>query len=491
MTARKNKNGITSMKTNRLAPTAWLGALILAGCAAPAFQPPQLDVPAAFKEQPVPAASAEEAARWKPAQPAEAQPRGEWWKVFGDARLDALIAQATQANPGLAAAAARLKQARAIAGITQAEQVPTVDAGFGVERSRASAAARGLPEGTPVQPGTVWQGRLSASYEVDLFGRIDSAVNAAEADAAASEALHRSVLLALQADVVQTWFRLRATDAELALLRETIGTREESVRITQRRFEVGDVGELDVVRARTELATTRAQAHALERERSRLEHALAVLLGRPASAFDAPPDPLAEPAVLPAIPAGLPSALLERRPDISAAQHAMMAANARIGAARAAMFPALRLTAAGGGESAELADLFEWSSRSWVLGALMSLPVIDGGRNRNNVLRSEAALEEAVAGYRQTVLAAFAEVEDNLSALRTLAQQAAAIEDALASARRSAELADKLYAAGRSGYLEVLDAQRNLQAVQRDAVQLRGARAVATVALVRSLGGAW
>ena len=491
MTGYKNKNGMASMKTNRLAPAAWLGALILAGCAAPAFEPPQLAVPAAYKEPLVPAASAAEAARWKPAQPAEAQPRGEWWKVFGDARLDALIAQATQANPGLAAAAARLKQARAIAGVTQAEQVPEVNAGFGVQRSRPSAVSLGQADGTPVRPATAWQGRLSASYEVDLFGRIDSTVNAAEADAMASEALHRSVLLALQADVAQTWFRLRTADAELALLRETVGTREENVRITQRRFEVGDVGELDVVRARTELATTRAEAHALERERARLEHALAVLLGQPASTFDAAPNALTQAAALPQIPAGLPSALLERRPDISAAQHAMMAANARIGAARAAMFPALRLTAAGGGESAELADLFEWSSRSWVLGALMSLPVIDGGRNRNNVLRSEAALEEAVAGYRQAVLAAFADVEDNLSALRTLAQQAAAIDEALTSARRSAELADKLYAAGRSGYLEVLDAQRNLQTVQRNAVQLRGARAVATVALIRSLGGAW
>lgn len=229
----------------------------------------------------------------------------------------------------------------------------------------------------------------------------------------------------------------------------------------------------------------------LERQRAQLEHALAVLLGKPAAAFAAQPDPLAESALPPGIPAGLPSALLERRPDIAAAQRAMMAANARIGAARSAMFPALRITGAGGGESADLSDLFKWSSRSRIIGALLSMPIIDGGRNRNNIARSEAALEESVARYRESVLVAFAEVEDNLAGLRTLAHQVQAIDDAVISARRSAELANKLRAAGRSSYLDVLDAQRNLQSVERSAVQLRGMRATTTVALIRSLGGGW
>ncbi len=476
------------MKTKPfLAPV--LGILVLTACAAPPFEAPQIEIPAAYKEDA--AMPQAQAGRWKPAEPAEAQPRGEWWKAFNDPQLDRLITDATHANASLAAAAARVRQARAVAGIAESWRYPTLDAGVGVQRERVSTDLPGLPQGAPLPAQTGWQARLAAGYEVDLFGRIANAVSAAQADAATSEALHRSVLLALQADVAQTWFLLRSSDAELALLRNTLGTREESLRIIRRRFDIGDVGELDVTRARTELATVRAEAQALERERARLEHGLAVLLGRPAPAFDAAAQPLAEGVALPVIPAGLPSALLERRPDISAAQTAMMAANARIGAARAAMFPALRLTAAGGVESTELADLFQWSSRSWVLGALMSLPVIDGGRHRNNVLRSEAVLEESVAGYRQTVLAAFAEVEDNLVGLRTLAGQATAIDEALASAMRSAELANKLYAAGRSGYLDVLDAQRNLHTVQRRAVQLRGARAVATVALVRSLGGGW
>jgi outer membrane protein, multidrug efflux system len=463
-----------------------LAALMLAACAAPELHPPQIDMPSSFKEDAV-----GEAARWKPAQPAEAQARGEWWKVFGDSELNKLIDEATAANANLAAAAARVKQARALAGISEADRIPQIGAGFGVQRGRASDVSLGLPQGTPAPTATAWQGKLTASYEVDLFGRVANNVSAAQADAAASEATYRSVLLALQADVAQTYFRERALDAELALLNETVRLRDENVRINQRRYDLGDLGELDLARAKTELSTTRSEAIALERQRAQLEHALAVLLGKPAAAFSLDSNPLTASVALPGIPAGLPSALLERRPDIAAAQRAMIAANARIGVAKSAMFPALRLTAAGGGESAELSDLFKWSSRSWLLGALMSLPIIDGGRNRAGVARSEAALEESVAAYRQNVLTAFAEVEDNLVGLRTLAGQTQAIDDAVASARRSAQLANTLFEAGRSGYLDVLDAQRNLATVERNAVQLRGLRATTTVALIRSLGGGW
>lgn len=468
-----------------------LAALILAGCAAPELREPQLDVPAAFKESAVPTLSAAEAARWKPAQPAEAQPRGEWWKAFNDSTLNKLIDDATAANANLAAAAARVKQARALAGVAEADRTVAVNAQFGPQRALASGISLNLPPGTPVQPTTSWQAKLTASYEVDLFGRVAGNISAAQADAATSEATYRSVLLALQADVAQTYFRLRASDAELAFLNQTVRLREENVRINQRRYDLGDLGELDLSRAKTELATTRADAIAVERQRAQLEHALAVLLGKPAAAFNAQNNPLLETSALPGIPAGLPSTLLERRPDIAAAQRAMIAANARIGVAKSAVFPALRLTAAGGAESADLSDLFKWSSRTWLIGALLSLPVIDGGRNRANITRSEAALEESVASYRQSVLTAFAEVEDNLAGLRTLAGQAQAIDDAVASARRSAELASKLYQAGQSGYLDLLDAQRNLATVERSAVQLRGTRAATTVALIRSIGGGW
>lgn len=472
------------MKKNALLPL--LAAMVLAGCVTPELQAPKLDVPAAFKE-----ATSADAARWKPAQPAEAQPRGEWWKAFNDSTLNRLIEDASAANANLAAAAARVKQARALAGVAEADRIPNVNVDAGGQRARASATSLGLPQGTSVAPVTAWHGRLTASYEVDLFGRVSANVSAAQADADASEATYRSVLLALQADVAQTYFRLRAIDAELAFLNETVRLREENVRINQRRYDLGDLGELDLARSKTELATTRSDAIALERQRAQLEHALAVLLGRPAAAFSAEANPLLASSTLPGIPAGLPSALLERRPDIAAAQRAMIASNARIGLARSAMFPALRLTGAGGGQSEDLSDVFKWSSRTWIVGALLSMPLIDGGRNRANIARSEAALEESVAGYRHSVLSAFAEVEDNLAGLRTLAGQTQAIDEAVASARRSAELANKLYAAGRSSYLDVLDAQRNLAAVERNAVQLRGTRATTTVALIRSLGGGW
>jgi outer membrane protein, multidrug efflux system len=475
-----------------------LAALLLSACAAPAFHQPAVSMPAAFKESQVAPVASNEAVRsaadgttWKRAQPAESQPRGEWWKAFNDARLDSLIAQATASNQNLTVAAAHVKQARAIAGIAESARMPQVGVGVDAQRARLSPFEAGQAAGSPIAPGTSYRANLSASYEVDLFGRVSSGVAAARGDAGAAEATFRSVLLSLQADVAQTYFRLRALDAELATVSQTVRLREESVRVTGRRFELGDIGEFDLSRAKTELSTARAEAIGLQRRRASTEHALAVLLGQPASDFSAAGDPLEASVNLPLIPAGLPSSLLERRPDIAAAQRTMEAENARIGVARSAMFPALSIGASGGGVAGTFGDVFKWSSRSWLLGAALSMPLIDGGRNRNNVARSEAALEEAVGAYRQSVLAAFAEVEDNLSGLRVLAGQGAEIDQAVASARRSADLARKLYEAGRSGYLELLDAQRNLATVERAAVQLRGDRAITTVALIRALGGGW
>ncbi|MDP9108055.1 MAG: efflux transporter outer membrane subunit [Pseudomonadota bacterium] len=472
----------------RLRGALLMAALVLAGCAsAPPLPAPELAIPTAYKE----AVAAPDGTRWTAAQPAESAARGMWWLAFDDPVLTELIATATAANPNLAAAAARVRQSRALTGVAEADRIPAIGAGAGVQRGRTAPVTLGLPAGTPVAAGTQWQARLSASYEVDLFGRVANNVSAAKADQAASEATYRSVLLALQADVAQTYFRLRESDAEQALLDETVRLRSENVRINQRRFDLGDLGELDLARAKTELATTRADALAVARQRAQLEHALAILTGRPPAAFSAARNPLSEVMVLPNVPAGLPSTLLERRPDVSAAQYAMMASNARIGVARAAMFPALSLTGAGGYASDGLSDLFKWTSRSWLLGALLSLPVIDGGRNQAAIARSQAALDESVASYRQSVLTAFADVEDNLSGLRILAQQADATNDAVVAARRAADLSGKLYRAGSSNYLDSLDAQRNLVAVERNAVQLRGARATATVGLIRALGGAW
>ena len=474
----------------KLRVTPLLAALILAGCSlTPELKTPVVETPAAFKEDVAPRV-AEDGTRWKRAQPAEAQPRGEWWLAFRDPALTSLIEEAARANPSLAQAAARVRQARALTGIAQADRMPQVGVSTGVQRARPSAVGSGLPEGTALPISTQYQLNLNASYEVDLFGRVAASVSAARADAAAQEALYRSVLLALQADVAQAYFQLRAFDAELDTLNRTVDLRAQSVKVNQSRFDNGDIGEFDLARSRTELATARAEAIGLQRARAQTEHRLALLLGRPAAAFTAENKPL-DGSALPAIPAGLPSALLERRPDIAAAQQALIAANARIGLAKAAMYPDLSLGATLGTQSGDSSNIFKWSARSWVLGALLSAPIIDGGRNRANIERSEAVLEENVAGYRQTVLSAFAEVEDNLSGLRILAEQGEQVDSAVVSARRSADLAKKLYDAGRSSYLDLLDAQRNLAAAERTAVQLRGSQAVTTVALVRSLGGAW
>ncbi|MET0681458.1 MAG: efflux transporter outer membrane subunit, partial [Burkholderiales bacterium] len=368
-------------------------ALVLAGCSlAPEFKQPEVEVPGRYKEL-----GPDERGAWKPARPAETSPRGEWWNVFNDPMLDQLEAEATAANQNLRAAAARVEQARALVGVAKADRIPQVNAGFGPSRIQPTGVSLGLPPGTDVDPYTAWRALVTVSYEVDLFGRVSDTINATRSDYESNVATFRSVTLALQADVAQTYFALRATDDELRILRETVDWRDESVRLLQKRFDLGDISELDLARAKTEAANTRTEAIGLERRRGELEHALAVLLGEPPAALAIDPAPLGN--ELPVIPAGLPSALLERRPDIAAASRQMAAANSRIGVAKSAFFPALNLTAAGGFESADLADLFNWSSRTWLLGPLvatiLAAPIIDGGRNRANLERAEAALQES------------------------------------------------------------------------------------------------
>ena len=462
---------------------------MLAGCSVmPKFEPPAVEIPAQYKEL-----GTDERGTWKEAEPADGVPRGKWWKLFRDPVLDQFELQAAESNQNLKGAAARVAQARALLGVTAADRYPQGTIGFGPTRERPSAVSQGLPDGTDTRTVTMWRAPLSASYEVDLFGRVASSVSAAEHDLAATEALYRQVMLALQADVAQTYFNLRATDAELDVLRETVRTREENVRLLRRRFDLGDIGELDLARARTELSTTRTDAIGLERQRAQFEHALAVLLGKAPASLTLAPAPLA--TEVPRVPAGLPSALLERRPDIAAAQRTMMATNARIGVARSAFFPSLTLTGTAGFESNELGNLFQWTSRTWLLGPLigtaLSMPIFDGGRRRANVDRAWAALDESVSDYRQRVLVAFSEVEDNLAGLRVLSAQSAATRDSLTSASRALKLADTRYRAGATSYLDVIDAQRGLLSIRRLETQLAGARATSTVALIRALGGGW
>ncbi|HKY01548.1 MAG TPA: efflux transporter outer membrane subunit, partial [Burkholderiales bacterium] len=396
-------------------------------------------------------------------------------------------------NPQLLAAAARLRQARAIVDVVNADRLPQVGAFAGVNRQKPTGALLNIPEEVDISPYNTWRAELGASWEVDLFGRIGDGVRAANSDANSSEANYRSLMLALQADVASIYFQLQASDVELALLRDTVGWREQNVDLTQKRFNAGASSELDLARAKTELSTTRSEMHALTRQRARLEHALAALLGKPPASFDLAPQTLT--ATVPTIPPGLPSTLLERRPDVVAAQHSLIAANARIGVARAAFFPVLNLTASGGYASSELDDLFDWSSRTWVLGPLagtmLTLPIFTGGRNSANLDRSWAEYDEAVANYRGRVLNAFADVEDGLSDLRTLNAQAESNTAALESSRRASSITDARYKAGAVSYFEVIDAQRSQLSIERLNVQIDGARRIATVALIRALGGGW
>jgi multidrug efflux system outer membrane protein len=465
-------------------------ALLAAGCSlAPKLDQPEVDVPARYKAL----GPDEPRGEWKPAEPADATTRGEWWKVFGDPVLDELEAQAVAANPSLKVAAARLAQSRAVVGVVAAERYPRVDVGFGPTRIKQTGVSLGLPQGTDIPPYTAWRGQLTASWEADLFGRISDSVAAARSDAAAAEALYGSALLAVQADVAQAYFALRQTDEELQIVRDTVTSREESLRLVQRRFDAGDISELDLAQAKTELGLAQTQVYGLERQRAQLENGIATLLGKAPASFTLAPAPLA--STVPSIPAGLPSTLLERRPDVAAASRTMAASNARIGVAKAAFFPVLRITGFAGYESNDLSELFQWSSRTWALGPLfgtiLTMPIFDGGRNQANLDRSYAVLEESVGVYRQTVLGAFADVENNLVALRTFAGQADALGASVTSARRALAVAESRYRAGSASYLEVVDGQRTLLTVQRLDVQVRGARQTSTVALIRALGGGW
>ena len=466
-------------------------ALFLAGCAVgPHYERPATDTPKAFKEAYL---SPQAAQQWKTAQPSDDIQRGRWWTIFNDSDLNSLEDLAMAANQDLKAAAARVAQARALLKGSRSELFPQIDAGLGVNRQRASNASQGLAADAPNSPKSLWRAQAGVSYEADLFGRVASSVDAATADAQQSEALFQSVRLALQADAAQGYFAIRRLDAEQELYRNTVQLRTQTLRLVQRRFTEGDISELDVARAKSELASAQSESLGIARQRAQAEHALAILLGKAPAEFSMSPRPLERISI--GIPAGLPSSLLERRPDIAAAERAMAGANARIGAARAAFFPRLNITGALGYESSQLQDLFEWSSRTFLIGPLigtvLSLPLFDGGQRQAGLDRAKAKYEEDVALYRQTVLNAFREVEDSLSSLRILGDQTKIQQDAVQSAARAAQLSQIQYREGSISYLDVLDADRVVLQQRRTAVQLDGQQAQATVQLIRAIGGGW
>ena len=468
---------MTSLLKTSLIPL--VAALVLAGCASTStFTPTAAPAaPTAFKE--------DGAARFANVGPAEAQPRGAWWTVFSDPVLDNLVLRASANNTDVQQAAARVLAARALLRDAQADLLPQVNASLGASRATIQPGFGAAPG----QASNLGNAGLAASWEPDFFGKLGKTRNAARLDAQSREAALQSTRLVVQSDVAQAYFELRALDAERDIVRQTVAAYADTLRLTERRYQAGDVAELDLARVQAEVASTNSQALALDRDRALHEHALAVLLGELPTAFTLAPGDWS--GALPGVPAGVPSTVLARRPDVSAAQLAMQAAETRAGVARLAWFPDVALTANGGYASTDIGDLFKWSARAWGIGALMSLPVFDGGRRAAGVQTANAQWDLAAASYREQVLGAFRDVEDQLASLRLLADQAGAQKVAVDASTRATVLSDARYRNGLVSQLELLDARRSELANRRVAVQVRAAQYQATVGLIRALGGGW
>ena len=429
-----------------------------------------------------------ELGNWKEATPADEIARGDWWTIFHDPNLDNLERQAAENNQDLKAAVARVTQARALARNAKADFFPSLT--FDPSASRGRSSDNGLNR-LPNQLGNDFRVPLDLTYELDLWGRVRRSFEGANADAQARVAAFENTLLILKADVAQNYFALRTLDTERAILRNTIHLRSEALDLVNARYKGGASSELDVSRAETELTSTKAELLAVDRRRAEIEHALAVLVGQPASEFAVKELPLDGNTLPPVIPAGLPGDLLERRPDIAEAERLLAAANARIGVAKAAFFPVVRITGTAGFESFDVESLFNWESRVWSIGPSVTLPLFQGGRNRANLKRSRAAYEENVANYRQRILVAFKEVQDALTGARLLSEQAAVQDQSRASARNTADISNKRYRAGLVSYLEVVDSERTALGAERESARIAGQRLVTSIQLVKALGGGW
>jgi multidrug efflux system outer membrane protein len=429
---------------------------------------------------------------WKVAQPRGQLPKGNWWEIFADPELSALEDQAAAANQQLKAAGQRFAEARASLDVTRAGLFPNASLSGSAARQSTSANAPLTSTGRVVgQSSTynVFSVPLDLSYEVDLWGRVRRSVESARAQTQASADDLEGIKLLIQAEVATDYFTLRALDAGRAALLSSVQVFTKSYELTRNRRVGGVANDLEVAQAETVLKTTQAQLPAVALQRARYEHALALLIGQPASSFRLPERALA--AEPPVIPSGLPSELLERRPDISAAERLMAAANANIGVAKAAFFPSVHLGGVAGLESISTGSLLTGASRFWAVGPSLSLPLFEGGKLRAGLRFSQATYEEMVANYRQAVLAAFADVEDNLAAQGLLGAQYEAESGALQAARKQLEVANNRYRDGLITYLEVATAESTMLNLEFSTVQLRGQQLVAAVALVRSLGGGW
>ena len=465
-------------------------ALLIAGCAVgPNYRRPAIDAPAAWKEPPASAASAPQTpaeAGWQEARPRDAVERGEWWAVFHDPALDVLEVQAVHADLSLKAALARLEHARAVARLPQADLLPTLELNPSYSHFQRTLSSFG---GAGTLTNDTFRVPFDLSYEVDLWGKVRRSFEAAHAEAQASQAAYETILLSVTADTARAYFLLRALDAELDTLRHTLELRREAQRLIDQRADAGLASELDRARVMAEVKTAEAESYDVERRRAELEHALAVLCGRAPAEFTLSAHPLAEEP--PAVPAGIPSTVLERRPDIAEAERLMASANARIGVAQAANFPVLSLTGSAGWEAAKADQVFRADNVVWSLGPSLSVPLFAGGRNRANLRSARADHAQASAEYRRRVLTAFQEVEDALAAIRLLASQQQAQTEVVAASQRAQQLSFDRYAQGLSSFLEAVDAERQRLDATRRAAQIRGQRLTAAVMLIKALGGAW
>ncbi len=462
---------------------AWACAGLLAACAAPAPPPAPArpEVPPAWKLD----------APWRTGLPRDAVPKGAWWQAFGDARLNELQARAQATSPTLALAAARLAQARALLAASSAAQAPSLGLGVRAARQRISAnrplSNYNSPNFSTVQNDVT--AALGVSWEFDLAGRIQQAVAGAQAAAEQSAAELENTRLLLAADLATAYFNLRELDTELAVLDRSIGLQRSALEFVTTRHDLGVASGLDVAQQQALLDTTLTQLDLLRRQRAVFEHALATLVGTAAPQFDLPPEPGLPP--VPGVPLGLPSEMLERRPDVAAAERAMAVANAQVGIARAAFYPSITLAPTLGVESRALSSLFDTPSLVWSLGAQVSQVLFDGGRLKANLAYAQAGHEAAAASYRRVVLGAMQEAEDGITGVAALGRAAAQSQAAVQSARRVLDLARGRYEGGVATYLDVITAQQALLASERQATQLQGQSLLACVFLVKALGGGW
>ena len=454
----------------------------LTGCTVgPNYVKPTVEVPAAYKEN----------AGWQVAQPQDATLRGNWWEMFNDPQLNALEEQVVVSNQNVAVAEAQFRQARALVQQARAAYFPTVTIGASVNNSSQSASTRISNSSSGRTTPTLFAMAVDASWEIDVWGRIRRLVESSQASAQASAADLENARLSAQTELAQDYFQLRTLDTQKQLLDASIVEFERSLELTNNRYASGVVSRADVLQAQTQLKTTQAQAIDVGVQRAQFEHAIALLIGKPASVVSISAAPLAMTIVPPPIPVGVPSEVLERRPDIASTERQVVAANAQIGVALAAYYPTVSLHATGGFQSTSLSQWISAPSRLWSVGPAISETVFDGGLRAGLTEQARGVYDGTVASYRETVLTAFKEVEDNLAALRILESEAEVQDEAVKAAQQSVTVFTNQYKAGIASYLEVVTAQNAALTNERTAATILGNRMNAAVLLIKALGGGW